>query len=74
MTTDTWYSFPGRPDYEINDEGNIRKVDGQLLSLQYSSNGKAAYYALPDTDVPGHYIHVTPDSIVDDYLPYVVKE
>lgn len=73
MTTEiTWYTFPGRPDYEISDEGDLRTVNGDLIPLQYTSNG-FPYYALPDTDIPGHYIHISPDGIIDYYLPYGVK-
>ena len=74
MTTETtWYTFPGRTDYEFSDEGNVRTADGELLSLQHTPNG-SAYYALPHHTIPNEFIHLTPDNIVDTYLPYYIKD
>ena len=33
MTSETWYPFPGRPNYEISDEGGLRTIDGELVPL-----------------------------------------
>jgi len=75
MTTETtWYPFPGLPDYEFSNEGDLRTSDGQILSLQFSSNGQSAFYAIPHLEIKNHFIHITPDEIIDDYLPNCTKD
>ena len=69
MTTVTWYPHPARPEYEISDEGGLRTVDGEPVPLQRTPNG-SAYYKIPAHNLPGEYIHVSPDHIIDDYVSY----
>ena len=73
MTTATWYPFPGRTDYEFSTDGGVRTTDGELLSLQFTPNG-SAYYALPHYTLPNEFIHLSPDNIIDTYLPYYTKD
>ena len=63
-----WYPHPGSPEYEISTEGGIRFANGEELELHQLKSGYA-YYALPDDEIPDHFIHVTPDNVINNYLP-----
>ena len=73
MTTETWYPFPGRTDYEFSDDGSLRTADGELVTLQRTDTGYP-YYAIPHHQLPDEFVHLSPDNIVDTYLPYYVKD
>jgi len=63
MTTEvTWHPFPGRPNYQINNEGGLRTVDGTPVPLQTVPNGDACYYVIDD-------LRYSPDNLIDRYLP-----
>ena len=75
MTTElTWYPFPGRNDYEFSNEGDVRTSDGKLLSLQFIEGSDACYYSIPHYKLSNHFIHLSPDNIIDTYLPYYIKD